>query len=70
MFQIRPQLEYKKQSGNNFMATLFFSRKFDAASGTYLIRLQYLSSDNTLEGSLIVLGKKTDNVLSRYRGHR
>ena len=60
MLQIRSRREYKKQHGTGFMANLFFSRKFDAASGTYPIRFHYLSSENTLGGSLIVSGKKRE----------
>ncbi len=58
MLQIRSRREYKKQHGSGFTANLFFSRKFDAASDTYPIRFQYLSSSDTLGGSVIVSGKK------------
>ncbi len=47
MFQVR---------ADRYMVTLFFSRDFTPAPGTYPIQFNYLNAKNTLGGSVIVSG--------------
>ena len=59
MLQLRSPREYKEENGVGFNVNLFFSRRFEPATGTFPILFSYLAEKDGLGGSVIVSGEES-----------